>query len=228
MGRFHVLIVEDELIIAEMLKGMLLEMGYTVSGIAADHDQALELLDSDSNINFAICDINLNAELSGIDFGNMFKEKFGLPFIYLTSYYDKQTLSDAAATKPSGYLIKPFTEADIASTLMVIESREAPQTKELSIKDGHKTVKIETNGIQYIASDGNYITLFTETQKVVLRSSLDNILVELNQPQFKRVHRSYVVNLQQVKSFSSQSVMVPLAKIPLSRKYKSEILDLLE
>lgn len=227
-SKFRVLIVEDELIIAEMLKEMLDALGYSVAGIAADCPSALKYIEEDSSINFAICDINLNAEDTGINLGKLIHEKYRFPFIYLTSYFDKKTLRDASETQPSGYLIKPFTEADIASTLMVVESRTHPKSRELTFKDGHVTVKVVVDEIQYIESDGNYVTLFTDSQKLFLRNSLEGVLTEVNNPRFRRVHRSYAVNLDQVKSFSSQFLQLPLEKVPLSRKYKNEIIALLD
>ena len=226
--KFHILIVEDELIIAEMLREMLESLGYGVAGVASDYHSAVEFLKTDSSVNFAICDINLNAENTGIEFGKLLQEQYKCPFIYLTSYYDKKTLEEAAETQPSAYLIKPFTEADIDSTLTVIASRVQPKSREISFKDRHETFKLVVDQIQFIESDGNYITIYTQSDKLLIRNSLDGILTEVDSDSFRRVHRSYVVNLDYVKSFSSQHLQLPLQKIPLSRKYKTEILALLQ
>jgi DNA-binding NarL/FixJ family response regulator len=64
-------------------------------------------------------DINLDDEKDGVDIAEIINEKYQLPFIFLTSHADKQTLERAKKTKPAGYIIKPFDEKDLLAGLEI-------------------------------------------------------------------------------------------------------------
>jgi response regulator of citrate/malate metabolism len=141
----NILIVEDELLIAEMLKEMLLELEYTVSGVARDFDAAQKILKNDININFAILDINLNQSKNGIDVA----KTLNIPFVFLTSYFEKTIIQEAIEYKPQAYLIKPFTKTDLYTTLEIIKQKISmdAQLNSVVIKDGHSNIKILITGV---------------------------------------------------------------------------------
>ena len=113
LHNLNILIVEDELLIAEMLKEMLLELDCNVIYVAKNYDQALEVLKNPNTINLAILDINLSETKSGFDVAKLINQEYKLPFIFLTSYSDKNTVKEAISLKPESYLIKPFTKTDL-------------------------------------------------------------------------------------------------------------------
>lgn len=221
----NILIVEDELLIAEMLKEMLLELNYNVAGIAKNDAQAFEFLKKNQSINFAILDINLNSTQTGIDVAKKLNNEYHTPFIFLTSYSDKKTFSEAIEVKPQAYLIKPFSKMDLFTTLEIIKSKELPNNKSTVIKDGHLTVKIQHNDILWIKSENVYVEIKTNEKTYLQRSSLDKILEDFNDTSFFRIHRSYAVNVNHVKAVNGQYVIVDGEKIPLSRKYRDELLE---
>ena len=150
-SNLKILIVEDELLIAEMLKEMLLELGHDVVSIAKDYDEALESFNS--NLDLVFLDVNLNSHKNGIDLGKEIKENYNLPFIYLTSYSDPTTIKNAAATNPDSYLIKPFTKENIYATIEIILARKQISNNSIIIKDGHLSVKLYAKDISIIKSD---------------------------------------------------------------------------
>ena len=128
-----ILIIEDELLISEMLKEILLELGHEVPSQAKSFEKAIEELEHGS-FDLAICDVNLNQDKNGIDIGRLLQTKYELPFIYLSSYSDEKTLQLAAKTEPMAYLIKPFNKSDILATLVIIESKVMKGNKSIMIK----------------------------------------------------------------------------------------------
>ncbi len=118
MSEIRVLIVEDEPLIAEDIADYLGSIDYSVSGIAHSIDAALLQLESNCP-DIAILDINLGEEKDGIFVAEVIKEKYKIPFVFLTSYADKTTLDRAKHTQPMGYIVKPFDERDLLSTLEI-------------------------------------------------------------------------------------------------------------
>ena len=116
-----VLIVEDEPIIAEDLNSFLREEGFRVAGVAHKGEEALDML-STRNPNFAILDINLGNGISGFDIANTIRMKYHIPYIFLTSFDDETTLEEAQKFSPYGYIVKPFQERTLLTTIKLAVS----------------------------------------------------------------------------------------------------------
>ncbi len=225
MNAFNILVVEDELIIAEMIKEMLVELGYMVTAIAKNYAETITFLERSDPIHLLILDINLEDERSGIDIGHHVNRHYSrLPFIYLTSYTDKKTIQQAASSSPEAYLSKPFTSVDLYTTIEIVRAR-TKTSKKVIIQDGHDRVKIETNDIRYIKSDNNYLEAYTIKKTYLIRNSLNAFLEEIDDPNFIRVHRSYAVNMLHVRSISGHHIYVDSDRCPISRNYKQEVIQ---
>ena len=121
----RILIVEDERIVALHLRQQLTRLGYTVVGAATSGHQAL-LLITDQRPDIVLMDIHIEGDLDGIATANLIPAALHLPVVYLTAYSEEATLERARATKPYGYLLKPFSERELHAVLqMVLERRRA-------------------------------------------------------------------------------------------------------
>lgn len=226
---FNILIVEDELMIAEMIKEMLSELDYQVLGVAKNYKEATANLESKRDvIDLIVLDINLNDHKNGIDIGSLIKEKYQIPFVYLTSYSDPQTIRAAASTEPAAYLLKPFTVGDLHATVEVIKARKAVSAKSIMIKENDLNVKLEVADISYVKSDNNYLEIFTSRKKHLTRNSLEKFLEDVEESNIIRVHRSFAINISKIQAVNGQYLMIDDQKIPISRKHKSELMDMLE
>ncbi|KAA3638292.1 MAG: DNA-binding response regulator [Bacteroidetes bacterium] len=112
------MIVEDEPLIAQDIASILEGYDYSVAGIAHNPDSAKLFLNNDTP-DIALLDVNLNAETDGISLGEYILEKYEFPVVYLTAYADKKTIDRAKHTKPMGYIVKPFDEKDIYTTIEI-------------------------------------------------------------------------------------------------------------
>ena len=99
MVSLRVLIVEDEFIIANNLKLMLEDLGYHPLEPAMGKQEAIEML-KNNEVDLAILDINLSGKHEGIEIAKEINEKSHIPFIFLTSNADKETINEAKLTKP--------------------------------------------------------------------------------------------------------------------------------
>jgi DNA-binding NarL/FixJ family response regulator len=124
MSKLRVLIVEDEPVIAENISMYLDNNDFEVSGIAYDSAEANEQL-LNNTPDAAILDVNLESEEDGIDIANHINQKYRIPFLFLTSYSDKETLQRAKAVNPSGYIVKPFNEKTLLASLEIAISNYA-------------------------------------------------------------------------------------------------------
>ncbi len=114
----NLIIVEDELLIRMQLKSMLIKLGYTVVGEFNNSDQFIDQL-SDLTPDLFLFDINIKGTKDGIDLGHIVHTKHDIPFVYITSYADAITITAAKQTHPSGYIVKPFDEKDLLTTIEI-------------------------------------------------------------------------------------------------------------
>ena len=112
-----VLIVEDQFIEANNLRLILKKEGYSVLPIAHSVEDARQIIEQQTP-GIVLLDIHLRGALTGIDLAGSLREK-NIPFVYLSANSDKPVLDTAIATKPYGFLVKPFREKDVLVMLDV-------------------------------------------------------------------------------------------------------------
>lgn len=125
-SELRILIVEDDPIIATDIKSLLRNEGFQVVGHAKNAIRAYDLLIS-TNPNFIILDIHLGTGPSGIDVAEVIHSKYNLPYIFLTSFSDQNTLTAAQEQGPYGYLVKPFQEKTLLTTISIAWSNHQRQ-----------------------------------------------------------------------------------------------------
>ncbi len=104
-----ILIAEDENIIAKDIEKTLMKLGYEVVGSVRSGEKLLEQYPL-TKPDLILMDINLEGELSGIEVSKEINKRWEVPVIYLTALADNNTLQEAKYTEPSGYIVKPFDE----------------------------------------------------------------------------------------------------------------------
>lgn len=237
MNNIKISITEDEALIADHLAACLEELGYSVVAIA---DNAAETI---GNItihrpDLALIDINLRGEMDGIALANIIREQFGIPFIYITSNSDSNTIERLKATQPAGFILKPFSAAALGPVVEIAmhnNKLQKDQTHELVqiddalfVKDQHKLVKIVYTDILYAEAQSNYTLIKTKDQKFLISQTMKNIEEKLVPHGFMRIHRSFVVNLKHIDQIHPKAVIVQQKEIPISETYKAELLERVE
>jgi signal transduction histidine kinase len=117
MAQPHILVVEDENIIALDIQQRLKTLGYAVSAIASSGEEVLQRATA-VHPDLVLMDIVLKGDMDGIDLAERFV-MLDVPVVYLTAYADEKTLQRAKATRPFGYLLKPFTDSQLQTTIEV-------------------------------------------------------------------------------------------------------------
>lgn len=112
----QILIVEDELLVAESIATILENEGYEIVGIAASGSEAVELFKAKSP-QLVISDIRITGMESGIDLMPRLRAISPVHFLYLTAFADEKTVREAAETQPLAFIVKPFTEKQLVAAV---------------------------------------------------------------------------------------------------------------
>ncbi|MGW8123545.1 LytR/AlgR family response regulator transcription factor [Roseivirga echinicomitans] len=253
MEKVRVLVVEDEVIIAQSIISMIEKMGYECVGTAIRATKGLELAKA-LKPDIALLDINLKGKETGIWLASELKRELNIPYVFLTSLGDKKTIEEATATMPYGYVLKPVAQQAVYAAIETALARfsqenRTPARREatlavnntlgekeevekpsllikdaLFIKDEYQYVKIILSEIDYIKSDGNYIEIHSQGKKKVLKETLKNMEAKLPTDIFFQIHRSYLVNVEKIESIGGNSIKVNNEELPIVKERRDALL----
>ena len=243
--QIKVLILEDELAIAEDISATLTDAGYDVMGIFERTEDALPYaLEHEPDL--LLVDIRLTGDLDGIHFVNELQRRFMVPTVYVTANSDRATYERAKATKPHAFLVKPFTKSNLLAAvdlaLFHFSNSSSPESIERTIAGGldvepfmkNEFLFVRANGkyrkinkleLLFIEASGSYVHVQTLTERFTLSYNLSHFQRKNPLPDLERIHRSYVVNLRHVDSFDDSSVFVKNHRLPLGDNYKAQFME---
>jgi DNA-binding LytR/AlgR family response regulator len=230
----------------DSLRDELEDLEYEISGDAMRAKDALLILEK-GDTDIAILDIHLKGSESGIWLAAQIREKYKIPFIFLSAFSDRKTIAEAAKTKPSSYLVKPFTRADLYTAIELALLTHAKHREELQLPDSHTKVtdellindciyvkedltykKIPIRDIYFIEAFKNYLELNLSKDRHVIRSTLKDFLAILPTDYFMQTHRSFVVNMERIDEIGGDFLQIGATKVPVSRGQKEEVLSRLK
>jgi len=231
MTSSKVLIVEDEILIADNIKRFLLQKGYDVTGIAISYLEAVRLYEI-IKPDIVLLDIRLNGFKSGIDVAHYINNQSSrTPFIFLTSQMDPKNIEAAKQTYPSGYLSKPIQQESLCATIEIalynFRSKNELE-KVIRLHDGNTKHILLVDEISFVQAEHVYVKVFKKDGDHILhRSTLKDVLSKLPDDQFVQTHRSYVVNIRHITSWDTNSIYIGKEEIPMSRSKKKDVLEML-
>ncbi len=177
----RVYVVEDKAITRRAIISSLQKLGLEVVGENDEANLALQEM-SVLKPDIAILDINLIGIHNGIWLGHRINEQIKIPFIYLTAYEDKATLSEVMQTKPHGFLIKPFNESSIYTSILIALENFTRETT-VPQPDYNKKFEESENKVQSSDHDGpedsGYVikdSLFVKERHLLVRLQIRDIL----------------------------------------------------
>lgn len=128
MSNSRILIVEDEGIIAKDIQSTLTRSGYSVVGIASSGEEAIKKA-MEIHPDIVLMDIVLEGAMDGVEAAEYIRDHFDIPVVYLTAYSDDTTLQRAKITEPFGYILKPFQEKELYTTIEMAIYKHTMQGK---------------------------------------------------------------------------------------------------
>lgn len=221
------LIVDDEpLAVALIVRHLEQFPEFTVTGKCRNIIDAVKLL-SEHPVDLIFLDVHM-PEIDGITF---LSEKKNLPAVILTTAHREHALT-AFELGVVDYLLKPisflrFTKAiERFRTFYAAAQMPAPETTlapghKLLLKTGTELQKIDSATILYLQSQKDYINIFTEHRKVMIRSSMSGILQQLPKGEFIQIHRSYSIPLRRITGISAHFVSLGNLRLPVGQSYRA-------
>jgi len=245
LSKIRILIVEDEIILAQDIAYKLEDSNYDVVGIVDSANKALQLLKEVSDIHIILMDIMIKGGMDGIDLARIINKNYTIPLIFLTSHSDIRLVERAKTVNPYAYLLKPFNDRQINIAIELALTNFSKQTPEkellkehnfsyeennaLKIKDSlflkknNRFERVSLNEIQFLQAENNYTTIHTKLNKFLYSTVLKKIEQQLPNNMFLRVHRSYIVNTNAINGFEGNMLFVNDKKIPVSKSNHDQV-----
>lgn len=118
MAQTRILVVEDEVIVADDIRRSLKSLGYDVPSIVSSGEMAIKKVE-ENRPDLVLMDIMLQGEMDGIEAAGNIISRFDIPVVYLTAYSDEKILERAKVTEPFGYLIKPYKDRELVINIEI-------------------------------------------------------------------------------------------------------------
>jgi two-component system, LytTR family, response regulator LytT len=227
MQHLKILIVDDEILIAEHISDTLKSFG--VKQIKMAHDKISATAIAATFVpSVVLLDIRMESETTGLQLGTFLQEK-NIPFIYITSHTDVAMVEKIIKTKPFAYLSKPLKKSDLLANLLLFKEKSSTiESSQITITDNGTAFIINTHEIVYAKSEGNYITVYCDNDTYVFRLNLETFYAKINDGNFYKPHRSYIINLNKIKSYTRTEILISDVSIPLSRLLVQDFFDSLQ
>lgn len=209
-----ILIVEDQVLIANYIKNLLNDNGLTDVELAFTVEEATDKINY-KNPDVILLDINLHGKDTGILWAKEFVKNSQI--IFITGQTEKETMLKAFEVNPVTYLTKPVKESDLIAAIELAKIKN--KVNYVIVKNGFDELKINFEDILFLKSDKNYVDIQLVNKTITVRNTLDNFYKELDSDIFCRVHRSYVVNKSKVTEKKSASIKINEFELPISRNF---------
>lgn len=229
--KLQCMIVDDEPLAIELLETHIVAVNELE--LVATCENAIEATSQLRNtpVDLLFLDIQM-PQLNGIEFVKTLKYK---PKIIVTSAYQEYAY-EAFQIDAIDYLLKPITfERFLASinklfdksrfhfTSQLTEIRASPQTF-IYVKVNRKMRKVLLENVHYIESIRDYVKIKTKTENIIAQQKISIMEDKLPGDRFLRVHRSYIVSLPNIKSYSPTMIEIEKQNIPIGRSYKELVI----
>jgi DNA-binding LytR/AlgR family response regulator len=219
------IIIEDEPLAARILSNYISQVpSLKLEGVFKNALLATDWL-TQNETDLIFLDIHL-PKLRGMDF---LKTLTDPPSIIITTAYHQYAV-EGFDLNVTDYLLKPFDFTRFLAAVNKVKtaSRPKPGYDEgfIYLRSERKTVKILFSEIVYIESQREYIKIVTTEKQYISRISTKEIEKQLPTDIFKRIHRSYIISIKKIESYTAEFIEVNGVSLPVGRGYR-DILDTL-
>lgn len=227
------LIVDDEAVARDIIATHLSKIeNVSVVANCSNAMEAFNVINTHS-IDLLFLDINM-PEITGISFANSINKD--IKIIFTTAYRDYAV--EGFELQAVDYLLKPISFERILKSINTyfevygqakILTEKPNETNEfMFVRSDRRMLKIDFKAIIYIESFSDYIKIHLANETIVTRETISAIEAKLPKNQFLRIHRSYIVSIPRISSFTNEHVEINNKALTISRSYKKEVLERLE
>ncbi|WP_024770447.1 LytR/AlgR family response regulator transcription factor [Aquimarina macrocephali] len=232
-NKISCIIVDDEPTAREIISSHLSKIDRIE--VVATCSNALEAFNciNTQKVDLIFLDINM-PEISGISFAKSINKD--IKIIFTTAY--REYAIDGFDLHAVDYLLKPIAYERLLNAIHnyfeVYHKAESSKTIEASsnefifVRSDRRMKKVDFSEIIYVESYSDYVKIHCPSNTVITRETISTIESKLPQQYFMRTHRSYIISISRIDSFSNEEIIVGKKSIPISRNYKAEVLGRLE
>lgn len=227
-NKYTCLIIDDEPLAIKVIQEHLENFSDQIEcvGMYTKPIDAIPLLNK-GDIDLLFLDINMPS-ISGIEFLKAIPNQ---PYVIFTTAY-REFAVDAFDLNALDYLVKPISTGRFLKAInkfLSMEQKQLTKRKDIiHIKADKKNYNIPADSILYIEGVDNYIKIKTTTNCLICYESLSRMEKELPAEIFIRIHRSFIVNVDQIDHYTSSYIKLDDRKFTIGRNYKEQVLSYLE
>jgi len=230
------LIVDDEPLARELIKGYVAKLeNFEIVAECSDAMKALNVLRA-KTVDLIFMDIQM-PQITGIEFLKTLKHA---PKVIITTAYREYAL-DGFELDVVDYLLKPITferflksvnkfyqmNQDDVQLVASQGGEKGPDEMFIYVKENKKVIKIYLSEIKYIEGLSEYVQIYTDKRKVIVKTSLTQMEEKLPAEQFLRIHKSYIISVNKIEAFTANTIEIQSKELPIGRSYKNVVLNLL-
>ncbi|PQJ77478.1 LytR/AlgR family response regulator transcription factor [Polaribacter glomeratus] len=167
-------------------------------------------------------DINM-PEISGLSLAKIIDQKAQI--IFTTAY--REYAIDGFNLNVVDYLLKPISFDRFLQAVQKVLQLEITENNAdfMFVRSDRKMVKIDFNSVLYIESLSDYVKIFTSEKTIVIRETISSLEEKLPSKKFIRIHRSFIISLQNITSYTNEFIEINQKALPISRSYKESVLQ---
>ena len=222
-------IVDDEPLAITILEGHLKKIPYVE--IVGKFGSALPVYEflKNNKVDLLFLDIEM-PELTGIDF---VKSLTYTPAVIFTTA-NKNYAIEGFDLNVDDYILKPISfERLFKSVNRVFESEKesnlSTETRDsVYLKENKKMVRVYFKNILYLESLKDYVKIVTSCKTVITKQQLSYFEEILQPSEFMRIHRSFIIAINKIDSYSLSGIDIGDQELPIGRKYKEDVIKVLD
>ena len=235
MEKINILVVEDELLTAENIRVTLTAHGYDITDVVNSGEQALKSIVSHPP-DLVLMDIKLAGLLDGITTAEKIKTQLDIPVVYLSDHDDQETIDRSKETIPANFLSKPFRKKELLRAIDIAFSNAKKQniSKPNNLNDRifiqteqQTSVMIKYADILFLKAERSYCAIYTEKKKYLSSNNMKTVFDQFKDPNFIKVHRSFIVNIQHIQGMVGNMLKVGSHTIQVSLNFKDDVRKLI-
>ncbi|WP_438422403.1 LytR/AlgR family response regulator transcription factor [Aquimarina macrocephali] len=228
--KLRCIIVDDEQTARNILKKYIGDV--STLDLMGEFKNALEALDYIQNhsVDVMFLDIEM-PKLSGLNLAKIIENK--IKIVFTTAH--REFALEGFDLSAIDYLLKPFSFDRFLKSIQKINPSlstttvtPAPVVDHIFVKADKKMVKINFSELLYIEGLSNYVKIHTIENTLVVYEKMSDLVLRLPSLSFMRIHRSYIVNTEKIKTYTKEYVEIKKRHIPISLTYRNALLSFLE
>lgn len=233
--KHHCLIIDDEITAREILESHVSKINaFALKGSCKNALEAFSIINN-QKIDVIFLDINM-PDINGLSFAKSINKN--IKIIFTTAY--REYALEGFNLQAVDYLLKPisferFLQAAnkyLGENILIESPRHSENIIDESdfifVKSDRKMVKIDFDEILHIESLSDYIKIITPQKTIITRETISNIEAKLPKKKFIRIHRSFLIAITKIESFTNEYVEINQKSLPISRSYRKSVLEQLE